>query len=71
MNKIRHYVLANLLTWLWVPLVLEKLFKKKLCVSYSTDMILLSFVNVPVNRSNYFLLDILPGVLWGHLLTTN
>ena len=47
-------------------LVLERLFKKTLCVRYFTEMILGSFGNVPVNKNRQFVLAILLGSLRDH-----
>ena len=57
------------MTWLGVPLVLEQWFKQTLYVSYYTGMISGSIGNVPVNKSRYYVLHIIPGILWDHSVT--
>ena len=37
MNKIRHFVLANSMSWVELHLVLDKRFNQTLYVSYSTE----------------------------------
>ena len=66
MNKISHYVLANSLTWSGVHLVFDQWFKQTLCVSHFTDIILSSYVNGPVNKSRYNMLDHLLVLLGDH-----
>ena len=61
-NKIQ-YVLDNSLTQSGVNLVLEKLFKHTLCVTYFTELILGSFGNGAVNKIIHYVLAILLGLL--------
>ena len=68
MNKIRHCVLADSLTWPGVNLVLDKLFKKTPCVRYFTDVFWGSFGNVPVTKNRHFVLDVLLVLLRDHYI---
>ena len=69
MNKIVHYLLANLLTSSVVPSELDQWFKHTLCVSYFTEIISGPFGNVPVNKIRHYVLAIIPGLLGGHYIT--
>ena len=68
MNKSRHYVLADLLTWFGINLVMEKWFNQTLCVSYFTELILGSFGYGPVNKSRHYVLDNQPDLLGDHFV---
>ena len=54
------------MTGLGVHLALDQRFKKTLCVTYFTELILVSFGNVPVNKSIHYVFDILLGLFRDH-----
>ena len=68
-NKSRHAISANSLTWAGVNLVLNQWSKQKLCVSYFTEIISGSFGDGPVNKSRHYVLDILLGLFKGGSVT--
>ena len=51
-KKSRHYVLATLLCWFVVHLVVEKWFKQTQCFSYFTNIYLVCFTIIPVNKAD-------------------
>ena len=70
MHKIKDYVLDNLLTILWVHLVLDNWLKQTLCFSCFVDIILESFGNVPMNINRPYGLTIILGLFNDHYVTT-
>ena len=70
-NKNRHYVLENSLTWLWVHLIWDQWFENTQCVSYFTELVSGSFGNGTVNKNRRYVLDILMCLFRDHYVTNH
>ena len=55
-EKIRHYVLANVLCWFGVHLVIEKRFRQKHCVNYLSKIKYVLFQNFTSEKSRHYVL---------------
>ena len=65
-NKSRHYFVANSLTWFGVHFILYQGIDQIIGDIHFTEVISSSFVIVSMQKSIYYVLDILLGLLLDH-----